>query len=124
MGKREIVKTFGSSDRDEIIIDYHIFAAETDEALERAQLQYEAWGPDGEPETDGIIYVDMSAVPSTAEPSEPAHLCSAPQDLAAARLQHYEWCRTAEQEYRLKMTEPVIANPAAFWRAEILPSAG
>lgn len=122
VGRREIVKTFGSVNQDEILLDYHIFSAETDEAFERAELLCEAWGPDGEEPSGEIIFIDMSSEPSSGSATaNPLHLCTSPYDRAALTAQHYEWCKDAEQKFRLETTRRVTADPEAFWRGDIVP---
>lgn len=122
-GKWEIVKCFGSSDRDEIILDYHMFAAETDEALDWAQQEFEVWEEERAVEAEGGYTIINDLIPQLLgeATSEPPHLCQAPQDLAAACAQHYQWCKEAEQQFRYETTKRVTADPDAFWRGDIAP---
>jgi hypothetical protein len=123
MGKREILKSFGSGDLDEIILDYHVLAADTDEALSWAQQEYEVHEEDRLIEEQGGYTIINDLIPALMgeATSDPPHLCTAPQDLAAACASHYQWCKDAEQAFRFKTTERVNADPAAFWRGDIIP---
>jgi len=123
MRKREIVKSLGSAVLADVIVDYHIIAFETEEALDWAQQEFEVWEEDRAVEAQGgyTIINDLLSELSGEESSGPDRLCDAQHDLAAACERHYQWCKGAELAFLSNTTKRVTADPDAFWRGDIIP---
>lgn len=111
IGKREIVKAFGTADLDAARLDYHVFAAEVEEELAAADEQV-SWR-----EEEAAILADGG---HTDVMDWFLREFSQPADEVATCAKHVAGCREAERQFRITTTARVTKEPNAFWRGEII----
>jgi Domain of unknown function (DUF6538) len=117
IGKREVVCSLRTAQlTSEALLDYHVIAAETEEAFERAMLELR-WSEDEAAfraeeaaiEAEGG-YADITAMVAAGFHLEPKEQC---------RL-HYQRCKSEEAKFRSEMTRRAKEDPEAFWRGELI----